>query len=751
MSMSYLHSLGGGLAFLGNPLIDVILVAGTVLGVFIGAIPGLGGIVLMVVMLPFLYNKDPALALALLLGSHSAIYYAGSTTAILINTPGAPESAATCIDGYAMTRRGNAPRALGISAAATTFGGWFGAVVILAAVPVMQSLVNVFHPPEYFLLAILAIVVIGQIQSGSVTKGLLSGLFGFMLSFVGAAASTGTLRFTMGNLELYSGINTATAAIGLFAISQMFILFGANRRAAETTNFTLSRDVWAQVRLGIREVWQYPWLTLRSAILGVVCGLIPGIGSTAANFLSYGQAMRTSKHPERFGTGTPEGIIAPEASSISKEAGALIPTVAFGVPNGPAMAVILAAFSILGLAPGPTMLTTHLSLVFWMVIVLAISSLLASAIGLGLAPVLAKVTTLPSRLLVPFVLALAAIGAYASTGLMLQVALMMAIGVVGLIMRRYNYSLPAVIVGLVLGVTAENNLDLTVQLFSWRFVERPLSDALLAVIVLVIALGYRNRSARRARRLAAVAGSGETTATRTPHGGAPRTPGELVVDIVWVVGAALYVNTARHYPSPADLGPTYLGLAALIVGVVQLVGGFFPGFRRITVGSQDPLTVTGTAQAGTSQNGEEGAIELGVIQPAPALDQTGTVLSTAGSAGVPQHAAAVQVTADRVAAASADRPDADGAPQAPVGQRTGIAWHLGEAASQAICVAIGAMLIAGIYVLGFTIAVPAFVFLYLAGVYRWRWWKTIIATAVMAGVALLTPHALSMTFPTGMV
>jgi putative tricarboxylic transport membrane protein len=708
--MNYLHSLGAGLAFLGNPLIDVILVIGTVLGVFIGAIPGLGGIVLMVVMLPFLYNKDPALALALLLGSHSAIYYAGSTTAILINTPGAPESAATCIDGYAMTRRGNAPRALGISAAATTFGGWFGAIVILAAVPVMQSLVNVFHPPEYFLLAILAIVVIGQLQAGSVTKGLLSGLFGFMLSFVGAAASTGTLRFTMGNLQLYSGINTATAAIGLFAISQMFILFGANQRAAASTTFTLSRDVWKEVRLGIREVGRYPWLTLRSAILGVVCGLIPGIGSTAANFLSYGQAMRTSKHPEAFGSGIPEGIIAPEASSISKEAGALIPTVAFGVPNGPAMAVILAAFSILGLAPGPTMLTTHLSLVFWMVVVLAISSLLASALGLGLAPVLAKVTTLPSRLLVPFVLTLAAIGAYASTGLLLQVALMMVIGVVGLMMRRYNYSLPAVIVGLVLGVTAEDNLDLTAQLFSWRFVERPLSDVLLAVILLVIALGYRNRSGRRARRVTTAGASGEAGEGAAPEGSGPvarRTAGELIVDIVWVAGAALYVNTARHYPSPANLGPTYLGLAALIVGVVQLAGGFFPGFRRITVGSQDALAVTGTGQA----------------------DPSGPEMDPATASAAPP------LTGDR----------------ALDGQRTRIARYLGEGGNQAVCVALGAVLIAGIYVLGFTITVPAFIFLYLAGVYRWRWWKTVIATAVMAAVVLLVPHALNMTFPAGIV
>lgn len=780
--MHYLHSLGGSLAFLGSPLLDVILVLGTVLGVFVGAIPGLGGIVLMVVMLPFLYNKSPALALALLLGSHSAIYYAGSTTAILINTPGAPESAATCIDGYAMTTRGQAPRALGISAVSTMFGGWFGALVMIAAVPVMLSLVNVFHPPEYFLLAMLAMVVIGQLQAGSVTKGLLSGLFGFMISFMGAAASTGTLRFTMGNLELYSGINTATAAIGLFAISQMFILYGANKRAAENVSFTLSREVWKQARGGMREVLRYPWLTLRSAVIGVLCGIIPGIGSTAANFLSYGQAMRMSKDPKKFGTGTPEGIIAPEASSISKEAGALIPTVALGVPNGPAMAVVLAAFAIVGLAPGPSMVTQHLDLIFYMVLILAISSVLASAIGLGLAPVLAKVTTIPSRLLVPFVLTLAAVGAYASTQLMLQVALMMLIGVIGLAMRRYNYSLPAVIVGLVLGVTAENNLDLTVQLFSWRFVERPLSDLLIAVIVGIIAVGSRNRSGRRSRRIGAdsrhgeaaeAAAPGENAASAgRPATAAARSTGELIVDIIWVAGTAIYVNAARHYPSPADIGPLYLGLAALIVALVQLIGGFFPGFRRITVGTKDALTVV--TSASTPQPAAAVPAQpavAGAAQPAAAGAAQAAAAPADGS--VLQQSAAVQVAADGATGkllaggGTPDRP-ADGSllpgrsvsgTVSPASERwrrlanwrlswgTGRSLIRGEAANQAVCVVMGAALIGGIYLFGYKVAIPVFVFLYLLAVYRWQWWKTLIATAVMGGAIVASQFALNLQFP----
>ena len=202
--MHYWSSLLNGLGDLGRLSVIAVVVGGTLAGLLVGAIPGLGGIVVLVLLLPFLYNINPVIGLALLLAAHSAIYYAGSTTAILINTPGAPESAATCFDGYAMTRQGRTAEALGISAVATTFGGLFGAVLLVAAIPFLVPLITLFHPPAYFFLAILAVVIIGQLQAKSMTKGILSGLFGFLLSFIGAAPSTGTLRFTFGNLGLYS-------------------------------------------------------------------------------------------------------------------------------------------------------------------------------------------------------------------------------------------------------------------------------------------------------------------------------------------------------------------------------------------------------------------------------------------------------------------------------------------------------------------------------------------------------------------
>ncbi|MDA8081274.1 MAG: tripartite tricarboxylate transporter permease [Actinomycetota bacterium] len=718
--MNYFQSLLSGVSHFGSPTTMVVMILGTLLGVFVGVVPGLGGIVLLVVLLPFLYNVNPVIGLALLLASHSAIYYAGSTTAILINTPGAPESAATCFDGYAMTQKGQVGRALGISAAATSYGGLFGAVAILVAIPVMVKLVNIFHPPEYFFLTILAVVLIGQLQSGSPTKGILSGLFGFLLSFGGAAASTGTLRYTFGLLGLYDGINIAAAAIGLFAISQMFVLFAANKNVAGRERIHLSRrEVWGSVGGGVKELFQHKWLATKSAFIGVMCGVIPGIGSTAANFLSYGYAMRSSKHPERYGTGIPEGIIAPEGSSISKEAGSLIPTVALGVPNGPAMAILLAAFSILGLQPGPTMLHQHLPLVFWMVAVIAFSSILASVLGLGLAPLLAQITVIPGRVLVPFVLVLASIGAYASTTELLQVVVMMIMGAVGLAMRRHNYSLPAVIVGLVLGATAENNLILTIKIFQWRFFERPLSDLLILGIIAVIVLGIRkNRQMRKGTGVGADGISKDQVKVDT----SPLPLGEVLFDVAWVVGAAIYIIIGMKYPSPASTGPVYLGSAALLVGILQLVGAFVPKWRRVTHGDQQAHQIV-------SLIGKEPEVQpSGMSAPPP--------LGSAGHSGVQTAGTLV----DMVEEAEEVAPSQNAISAA------------GSAKQQGFAVLMAAVLIGLIYLVGYMIATPLWTLAYFLFVRKWKIHLSIIAAAAVLATFYLISHLLTgVIFPGGML
>jgi putative tricarboxylic transport membrane protein len=584
--MSYAAAMIAGLHALLSPSAIALLLAGMLAGTFVGVIPGLGGAVLLTMLLPFLYGMSVVQGLALMVAAHASIYFAGSITAILFNTPGAPESAPTTIDGYAMTRQGKAARALGISAAATTLGGWIGFLALVGVIPLMFELITILKPPEFLLLAILAVVLVGQLHSGSLTKGLLSGIFGFLMAFVGYDPITGVQRFSFDLLSLYNGFNIVVVALGLFAMSEMFHLFGIKRPLAEGASVSLSEQPGARVLDGVRDVFTHPWLVLRSAAVGVVVGVVPGVGGIAGNFISYGQAVRTSRHPELFGTGTPEGIIAPESSSLAKEASSFIPTLALGIPSTVGTAVMLGALQILGVAPGPSMLTTNLPLVFTIAWILAITSLLASIIGLVLAPWLARITLLPGPVLVPFVYVLGMLGAYAATTNMLEVAAVVGFGVTGLVMRRLGYSLPGAIIGFILGGVVQSNLYLTERLGGWRFVSQPLADVLLVVIALVLIAPFLQRRSRRNRARGAdpmAAGPAAAAAPAEKNVAPARLSGlELAVDVIWVAFTLSYVIVAWGYPPAAGLVPLTFGVAALAIAAVQLAGHFLVPLRRFT-------------------------------------------------------------------------------------------------------------------------------------------------------------------------
>jgi putative tricarboxylic transport membrane protein len=605
--MSYVAAMAAGFQALLSPSVILLLLTGMLAGTFVGVIPGLGGAVLLTMLLPFLYGMNVVQGLALMVAAHASIYFAGSITAILFNTPGAPESAPTTIDGYAMTQQGKAARALGISAAATTLGGWIGFVALVGVIPLMFQLITILKPPEFLLLAILAVVLVSQLHSGALTKGLLSGIFGFLMAFVGYDPITGVQRFSFNLLSLYSGFNIVVVALGLFAMSEMFHLFGIKRALAEGASVSLSDQPGARVLDGVRDVFTHPWLVLRSAAVGVLVGVVPGVGGIAGNFISYGQAVRTSRHPERFGTGTPEGIIAPESSSLSKEASSFIPTLALGIPSTVGTAVMLGALQILGVAPGPSMLTTNLPLVFTIAWTLAITSLLASIIGLVLAPWLARITLLPGPVLVPFVYVLAMLGAYAATTDMLEVGAVVAFGIVGLVMRRLGYSLPGAIIGFILGGVVQNNLYLTERLGGWRFVTQPLADLLLAVIVLVLVAPFLQRRSRlgRVRRAGEFAAS--ASSTFAPDKNAPParlSTLELVVDLVWVAFTGAYVITAWGYPPAAGLVPLTFGTTALFIAVMQLAGHFILPLRRFTHAPRRPPAARVEAVSAHSDHGE---------------------------------------------------------------------------------------------------------------------------------------------------
>lgn len=618
-------ALTSGLSLLASPSVFGLMFVGALLGAFVGLIPGLGGAVLLTLLLPFLFHLPVAEGVALIVSAHAGIYFSGSATAILINSPGAPECAATTLDGYPMSQKNRAAEALGISAMATALGGVCGVIGLVVLIPAMGAIITVLKPASFMLLAAFAIILIGKLQSASVTKGILSGLWGMMIAFVGFDPSTGLQRFGYGQLSLYNGVNIVAVALGLFAFGRMFYLYGTNRAIAEVGPTVIGERIGGQVLQGVAEVLRRPIQVLRASLVGFVAGLIPGVGGVAANFVSYAQARATSKRKSEFGTGVPEGVIAPEASNLAKEAASYVPLIALGIPGTVGSAVILSAFTILGLAPGPSMVSLHQSVIYLVAAVLLFTGFIASGLGLSVARHLALITTIRGALMSPFVIVLGIVGTWAATTNFIQLDLLVAIGVVGLVMMRLGYSLPAAIIGFLLGSVFEHNLTLTEQVSGWGFLKQPLPDFLLVLVVVSI---FSTPLARLVRKIwtGARNGSGESVDLANSMPGPervtqtstlklteepqlsrfmrPRSYFEVVVDSVWVAATAIYWFTAIGYPTVSRTVPIIVSTVAFLVGLLQLLSNFIVKLSRFTHGRKK----------GESGEGSSGLVVANVVK-----------------------------------------------------------------------------------------------------------------------------------------
>ena len=280
-----------------------LILLGIAIGLFFGALPGLGGNITLAILIPLVWKLDPITALAILLSAHASVTFGGSITSIIINTPGTGQNVATCFDGFPMAQQGKAARAIGIAATASLFGGLFGAVILITMLPIMKRIMMLIGSAEYFMMAVMGISIISLLSQGSIIKGLISGLLGILVSFVGFDPVTGVLRYSFGNIYFYEGIKFIPAIVGLFAISEMIHLFTEGGSISKVRKIDLKESVWE----GFKDVFRHFGLTLRCSIIGTIIGIIPGIGRTVANLVAYGHAVQTSKTPELFGTGIPEG------------------------------------------------------------------------------------------------------------------------------------------------------------------------------------------------------------------------------------------------------------------------------------------------------------------------------------------------------------------------------------------------------------------------------------------------------------
>jgi len=470
------------------------MLLGATIGMIIGFIPGLGGNFMLAMMIPFVFGMDPYAAFALLLGGHAVVHTGGAISALLFNTPGTGPNAATCFDGFPLVKQGQAGRALGIAMAGSAFGGVFGSIVMIFLIPVVRPIVMAFGPPEFFMMVMVGIACIAFLGGKSPVKGLIVGALGLLLSMVGQDPSTGVVRYGFGQLYLWDGINQVLVVIGIFAVSEMIELA---QKGGSIAGQAVDR-VKGGVVTGILDVFRHWWLNLRCAVIGAVIGIVPGLGGEAASFLAYAHAVQSSKTPQKFGTGMIEGLIAPESAHNSKEGGALIPTVAFGVPGSSGMAILLGAFLILGLAPGPKMLVEHLPLVFNMAWTIAIANVFGAALGLALANQMAKLTYLRGSIIVPLVLMCGVLGGYGTHGSMGDVLVVFIFGVIGYFLKKYDYPKAPLILGLVLGRMAEINLNMAWDLYGPAFLLRPIT--LVLFIILLVTIGYPVVKGLAARR-----------------------------------------------------------------------------------------------------------------------------------------------------------------------------------------------------------------------------------------------------------
>ncbi len=453
------------------------MLLGLAIGFAVGILPGLGGAVTLALMLPFVYSMSPVSAFAFLLGMHSVTATTGDITSVLFGIPGEATSAATVLDGYPMTRRGEAGRALGAVLFSSLVGAIFGAVVLAISVPVIRPIVLSFGPPEFFMLTLLGLSFVVSLSRRNVLKGFLMAGLGFLLAMVGLDPQAGLPRYTFGQLYLWEGINIVPVVVGLFGVAEVLqLMMSRESIATRPANQQLSG-----VMQGVKDTIHYWWLTIRCSAIGVAIGLIPGMGGAVSQFIAYAHAQQTSRDPDSFGKGNVEGVLAAGAVNNAKEGGSLIPTVAFGIPAGTAMAILLSAFLVTGLVPGPDMLTKNLTVTYSMVWVIVLSNIITVTISFLFLRQLASLTYVKGTLLVPFLLVLLALGAYTANNSFADILVMLLFGVVGVAAIRWEWPRSPLLLAMVLGDTTERYLFLSHSLFGWAWLGRPLVILFAAV------------------------------------------------------------------------------------------------------------------------------------------------------------------------------------------------------------------------------------------------------------------------------
>lgn len=476
-------SSGMGIVF--TPTVFGAMMIGILAGMFVGLIPGLGGLVAHILLIPFaLQMGDPLAAIAMLLGVYAVTVQTDSIPAVMLGVPGTAAALATSLDGYPMSKRGEAGRALASSYFGSIFGTLVATVIFVLFLPLLRALVSNFSSPEFFMMVVLGLVMAASLSGKSQARGLLMAGLGLMLSTVGQAPGTGNPRFIGPFLYLWEGLPIIPILLGLFGVPEIIDLAARNRAIAGSKTVEKISGLWD----GLKDCLKNWWLVVRCSAIGVVTGFIPGLGGNVAEWMCYASAVSGDKNPKyQYGEGNVRGIIAPETGTAAHLPGAIIPTVAFGVPGNPPMAVLLGIFVVLGVRPGREMLTSKLDETFMMVNVVTVGNVIAALLCLVFQRWLVKLCFVRASLLVPFILAAMVVGSSFSNLSLADVGFFAAAGIAGYIFKHLDWPRVPMVMGLILGGISEPYLFAAWDRYglAWLY-ERPIVLALEALILFML-------------------------------------------------------------------------------------------------------------------------------------------------------------------------------------------------------------------------------------------------------------------------
>ena len=479
-----LEPLFAAAAYLGQGANLLYLALGVVVGISFGSIPGLGGATAIALLLPLTFGMEPDQAIILMGGIMGAVSIGGSVSAILLKTPGTAPNAATCIDGYPLTRQGKAGLAIGAAATASSIGGVISLVILVLVLPIAKQIVLLFGPPAFFMLAVLGLTSL-TVAGRNLLRGLIAACFGLFVGFVGYDDIGGTARYTGGIEFLWDGVSIVPLLIGLFAIAEMLNLYAAGGTISEHGK---DDDVRVEGTVdGMRAVLANPRTLISGSAIGTLIGMIPGVGGTVASFLSYSFAAQSSRNNEHFGAGDVRGVIAPEAANNAKDGGALIPTLAFGIPGSAEMAIFLGVLVLHGIDPGPMLLDERETTIFMLILALLAATLISGSIILLAARHLARIAHVDSMLLIPSVITISLVGAYALHNSIGDVVIAVFFGILGYVMIRADYPRITLVIAFVLSGLMERNFIQSMIMFDGNWLGYFSDTTSLVLFLLTIA------------------------------------------------------------------------------------------------------------------------------------------------------------------------------------------------------------------------------------------------------------------------